>query len=68
MNLMSKLKVLASNTLLGLEVGFEVGCVCHVCDSMGMYGNSICSSITVAGGLLVAILSYIFCVWCWEVC
>ena len=27
---------------------------------MGMYGNSICSDISVAGGLLVAILSYIF--------
>ena len=26
---------------------------------MGMYGNSICSDISVASGLLVAILSYI---------
>ena len=27
---------------------------------MGMYGNSVCSDINVVGGLLVAILSYIF--------
>ena len=30
---------------------------------MGMYGNSICSHISVAGGLVVAILSYIFFVY-----